>query len=1195
MQPYYYCSISRKLIRRVTTVLQQGRSAVLLGPPRCGKGYVRRKVLQQMELDGYGQPIRVDFLTPSIVSSSQSARQILIRAMLEAGYQPDLSGEGTLAPLANLESAPILVASNLDALAHHVARQFLAELRTLVLDKKVVALVSGEYEINALLYGPNSEFNVAEQFVIQSYDLECFADQLQVYIEKWCIHLTRPLIDEMWRLTGGCGHQMSCVLDMMEESKVRARPRTYAIGTLEWLHELLPQAPSLGMHDMQVLRHVDRLVRLDPTNWDDLERLLCDDKAPLPLPASPPGVLTLSGLAIRTEGELRFSSPLMRDAARRYFDSKRLGDLRVQSREFEKAFQHYEKLTPEERLRPADRVDVMAVSMAVRSMGAELLMRSGEGAARVQELFAKACKYLLGFPDIAFWQKREEWGWLHSTGGNPHSQEVERAGIDTLALGDGLPIGELVVPQPWAGAAMAYKLMGISPDQPMACLVGDLTGRRLISEERQRLLSLLFTHFVEAHGHAVKADRTERRLKFRSAQVEIVSSILHALGSGVLDIDGVLNEAARVLRTVGYERIAFTLVDPLSQTIGVVLDHGDVGLLTHGPWDLREPGRNVHPYVVATRKPLKIKKAEGHPLTTLEAVRRGNIQAMTVVPIFANPDAEVVGTIHFERTDRELATDDEVEDFVTFGRQLGALIAQGQRVSFMQSALNKVADPLLIFDSRQILRYANFQASEWFWVKQGWQSRARDSAPSQISEYVSLAAHRGRVAGHRKFEGPPQRIGAYLADQIKNWRGEVAGVFVNIRDLTADYRILEALGIAANAPSFEAALAAILEALKALGHEWGRLYTLGEPEGVLYSKYQFGFTPAEAAQFEGGRIQITRDAAGAEKSWKCIDRQDLLVYQYTERDEELRTELGLDVIGTSHACDGVLRKKKGDYWIDAPLRCGEKVIGKISLGCNGQMAPDDLDFLRAFFHLVSRLLDALQEHENSEKKVTELKTTNARKDAERKALGSLAHTLATQVAGLSGLPQLYQRYAQDPAEIEGLNGLLAKNYEDIRATFGRAKDAFTLRAPECCPVDLNCLVKDVIEQNLFSKQYEFAAAKDPVLASVDRGQVSVAIKEIVGNAISLVPSLHLDVVVESVRHNDRDWSRVTIQDNGPGFDNSLSERIFEEFYTSRPEGQQGTGLGLYIVKQTLESHGGYVRADGTRGARFELYFPTFNQ
>jgi hypothetical protein len=46
-----------------------------------------------------------------------------------------------------LPAAPVLVASNLDALAHHVARQFLFELRTLVLEMKVSALISGEFEL----------------------------------------------------------------------------------------------------------------------------------------------------------------------------------------------------------------------------------------------------------------------------------------------------------------------------------------------------------------------------------------------------------------------------------------------------------------------------------------------------------------------------------------------------------------------------------------------------------------------------------------------------------------------------------------------------------------------------------------------------------------------------------------------------------------------------------------------------------------------------------------------------------------------------------------------------------------------------------------------------------------------------------------------------------------------------------------
>jgi two-component system sensor histidine kinase ChvG len=57
---------------------------------------------------------------------------------------------------------------------------------------------------------------------------------------------------------------------------------------------------------------------------------------------------------------------------------------------------------------------------------------------------------------------------------------------------------------------------------------------------------------------------------------------------------------------------------------------------------------------------------------------------------------------------------------------------------------------------------------------------------------------------------------------------------------------------------------------------------------------------------------------------------------------------------------------------------------------------------------------------------------------------------------------------------------------------------------------------------------------------------------------------------------------ITVVDDGPGIRPDALEKIFERFYTDRPEEQgfgQNSGLGLSISKQIVEAHGGTVRAE----------------
>lgn len=78
---------------------------------------------------------------------------------------------------------------------------------------------------------------------------------------------------------------------------------------------------------------------------------------------------------------------------------------------------------------------------------------------------------------------------------------------------------------------------------------------------------------------------------------------------------------------------------------------------------------------------------------------------------------------------------------------------------------------------------------------------------------------------------------------------------------------------------------------------------------------------------------------------------------------------------------------------------------------------------------------------------------------------------------------------------------------------------------------------------------------------------------------------------------------VQVDDNGPGIQAEDIDRVFERFYTDRPDGEsfgQNSGLGLSISRQIAEAHGGTLKAENLidpktgqcRGARFILSLPS---
>jgi signal transduction histidine kinase len=67
---------------------------------------------------------------------------------------------------------------------------------------------------------------------------------------------------------------------------------------------------------------------------------------------------------------------------------------------------------------------------------------------------------------------------------------------------------------------------------------------------------------------------------------------------------------------------------------------------------------------------------------------------------------------------------------------------------------------------------------------------------------------------------------------------------------------------------------------------------------------------------------------------------------------------------------------------------------------------------------------------------------------------------------------------------------------------------------------------------------------------------------------------------------------VRVEDDGPGIEPGVRQRLFEPFFTTQPVGQW-TGLGLYVSYEIVRAHGGEIRVDSEpgRGSRFEVRLP----
>lgn len=113
---------------------------------------------------------------------------------------------------------------------------------------------------------------------------------------------------------------------------------------------------------------------------------------------------------------------------------------------------------------------------------------------------------------------------------------------------------------------------------------------------------------------------------------------------------------------------------------------------------------------------------------------------------------------------------------------------------------------------------------------------------------------------------------------------------------------------------------------------------------------------------------------------------------------------------------------------------------------------------------------------------------------------------------------------------------------------------------------------------------------EDVLASFDRDRIAQVLSNLIGNALKFTPEA--GSIVLSVNKNSKE-TIVAIRDTGIGVPDQERERIFDRYTQLGKKDRRGIGLGLYISKMLIESHGGrlWVTPAPDKGSIFQFSLP----
>jgi two-component system sensor histidine kinase ChvG len=179
---------------------------------------------------------------------------------------------------------------------------------------------------------------------------------------------------------------------------------------------------------------------------------------------------------------------------------------------------------------------------------------------------------------------------------------------------------------------------------------------------------------------------------------------------------------------------------------------------------------------------------------------------------------------------------------------------------------------------------------------------------------------------------------------------------------------------------------------------------------------------------------------------------------------------------------------------------------------------------------------------------------------------------------------------------ESRNRLLAVIQHDVKRLdrlISDISDASRLDAEmqrqEAQPVDLTKLLTTVVnvsnerqDDQVSVKLMLEDAPRDAVIVLGHDSRLGQVIDNLIDNARSFSsPGGSVRVFCQRLKN----WIEIVVEDDGPGVPPESMERIFERFYTHRPDQDfgQNSGLGLSISKQIVEAHDGRIWVENRQG------------
>ena len=225
---------------------------------------------------------------------------------------------------------------------------------------------------------------------------------------------------------------------------------------------------------------------------------------------------------------------------------------------------------------------------------------------------------------------------------------------------------------------------------------------------------------------------------------------------------------------------------------------------------------------------------------------------------------------------------------------------------------------------------------------------------------------------------------------------------------------------------------------------------------------------------------------------------------------------------------------------------------------------------------------------------------------QKEFINMAAHELRTPIQPILGLADVLRDYVSDSHQSKMLDVIMrnARRLQRLSCDIlDVSKIESSLLKLSKSQVDLNEVIKNVINdvENCYdngnnSNIQIIYEPKEAIVVFADKDRIHQVLSNLLNNAIKFTKhgTVTINTNLDNSNDNNADKNKVvvvTITDTGSGITSEIMQKLFSKFVTSS---SHGTGLGLFISKGIIETHGGKIWAENNSngvGSSFSFSLP----